>query len=287
MFFGRGFVATQEDFGSQGNLPSHPELLDWLAVDFVENGWDIKRLIKNIVLSSTYRQSSIGSEQTREEDPQNLWYSHYPAHRFPAEIIRDQALAVSGLLVKEIGGPSVYPYQPEGIWKALATRNDIEYRQQQGDSLYRRSLYTVWKRSAPPPSMLSFDAPDRYFCLVRRQKTTTPMQSLVLMNDPQFVEAARMLGERMIKETNGDAATKIVFAFKILTGRNPQKEELLVLENLYAEEIKIFEKDRKKTKAWLNTGEYPVDESLNKTTLATCAFIASTIMNFDEFVIKY
>ncbi len=287
MLFGRGFVETQEDFGSQGNLPSHPELLDWLAVDFMENGWDIKAFIKKVVLSSTYRQSSFQSEKTKEIDPQNLLYSHYPAHRFSAEIIRDQALASSGLLVKKIGGPSVYPYQPDGIWAALATRNDIKYRQQQGDSLYRRSIYTVWKRSAPPPSMLSFDAPDRYFCLVRRQKTTTPLQSLVLMNDPQFVEAARLLGERMMKEAERDATTQISFAFKVLTSRNPQKTELEILENLYEEQFKVFEKDGKKTKEWLSTGEYPVDKSLDKTKLATCAFVASTIMNFDEFVIKY
>jgi Protein of unknown function (DUF1553) len=196
-------------------------------------------------------------------------------------------LAASGLLVKKIGGPSVYPYQPDGIWKALATRNAIEYRRQQGDSLYRRSLYTVWKRSAPPPSMLSFDAPDRYFCVVRRQKTATPLQSLVLMNDPQFLEAARMLGERMMKETDGNEAAQISFAFKVLTGRKPQEEELTILKNLYEEEFKIFEKDRKKAKDWLSVGEHPVDKSLDKTELATCAFIASTIMNFDEFVIKY
>ncbi len=286
LFFGKGFVETQEDFGSQGNLPSHPELLDWLAVDFVENGWDIKAFIKKIVLSATYRQSSTQSDKSKEIDPQNLLYSNYPAHRFPAEIIRDQALAASDLLVRKIGGPSVYPYQPDGIWEALATRNDVKYRQQQGDSLYRRSLYTVWKRTAPPPSMLSFDAPDRYFCVVRRQKTATPLQSLVLMNDPQFVEAARLLGERMMKETNGDASAQIIFVFRALTGRKPQREELQIIENLYEEQIKVFQKDRKKTMNWLSIGEYPVDKSLDKTKLATCAFIASTIMNFDEFVIK-
>ncbi len=287
LLFGKGLVETQEDFGSQGNQPSHPELLDWLAVDFMENGWDIKVLIKKIVLSSTYRQSSHQPKNVKEIDPQNLWYSHFPAHRIPAELIRDQALAASGLLVKEIGGPSVYPYQPEGIWKALATRNAVEYSQQQGDSLYRRSLYTIWKRSAPPPSMLNFDAPDRYFCVVRRQKTMTPLQSLVLMNDPQFVEAARLLGEKMVKETTSEIDEKIIFAFRLLTGRIPQKEELKVLKNLYKKQFKVFENDTKKTRDWLSVGEYPVDQQLDKTELATCSFIASTIMNFDEFVIKY
>lgn len=287
MFFGKGLVETQEDFGSQGSLPTHPELLDWLAVDFMENDWNVKALIKKIVLSSTYRQSSLASETAREIDPQNIYYSHFPAHQLPAEIIRDQALAASGLLVRKIGGPSVYPYQPEGIWEALATRNAIKYKQQHGDSLYRRSIYTVWKRSAPPPSMLSFDAPDRYFCMVRRQKTSTPLQSLVLMNDPQFVEAARMLGERMIKETDGNVATKVTFAFRALTGRKPQEKELQILENLYDEQFQVFKKDLKKSKDWLSSGEYPMDKKLNKTELATCAFIASTIMNFDEFVIKH
>jgi hypothetical protein len=287
MLFGRGLVETQEDFGSQGNLPSHPELLDWLAVDFMENGWNVKALIKKIVLSSTYRQSSLQPEKAKEADPQNLLYTHYPAHRFSAEIIRDQALAASGLLVQKIGGPSVYPYQPEGIWEALATRNDVKYRQQQGDSLYRRSLYTVWKRTAPPPSMLSFDASDRYFCLVRRQKTTTPLQSLVLMNDPQFVEAARLLGERMMKENDGEITDRISFAFRVLTSREPSNEELRILQNLYEEQILVFEEDKKKTIDWLSIGEYPADKNLNKTELASCSFIASTIMNFDEFVIKY
>ncbi|MEM1119431.1 MAG: DUF1553 domain-containing protein, partial [Bacteroidota bacterium] len=187
MLFGKGLVATQEDFGNQGNLPSHPELLDYLAVDFVENGWDIKAFIKKIMLSATYQQSSVASEKAKVTDPTNDWYSHYPAFRLSAEIIRDNALAASGLLVDSIGGPSVYPYQPKGIWKALATRNATEYKQGQGDDLYRRSMYTIWKRSAPPPSMMNFDAPDRYYCTVSRQKTATPLQSLVLMNDPQYL----------------------------------------------------------------------------------------------------
>ena len=182
MLFGKGLVETQEDFGNQGKLPSHPELLDWLAVDFVESGWDVKKLMKQLLLSATYRQSSLASEAS----PGNLLYSRFPAHRLSAETIRDKALAASKLLVPKIGGPSVYPYQPDGLWKALATRNATEYRQQSGDSLYRRSLYTIWKRSSPPPSMVNFDAPDRYKCVVRRQKTATPLQSHVLMDDHQF-----------------------------------------------------------------------------------------------------
>ena len=169
--FGQGLVATQEDFGNQGNLPTHPALLDWLAVDLIEKDWDVKEFLKQIVMSATYRQSSVPSAQSKEMDVENIYYSYYPFHRLGAEVIRDQALAASGLLVPTIGGPSVYPYQPKGIWKALATRNATEYVQQHGDSLYRRSMYTIWKRSSPPPAMMNFDAPDRYYCVVRRQNT--------------------------------------------------------------------------------------------------------------------
>jgi len=284
--FGKGIVETQEDFGSQGKLPSHPELLDWLAVDFMESGWDIKAFMKKLVLSATYRQSSVPSQDLSVKDPRNEWLSYYPPHRLPSELIRDNALAASGLLVREIGGPSVYPYQPKGIWKALATRNAIEYQQQQGDSLYRRSIYTIWKRSSPPPSMMSFDAPDRYSCTVRRQKTATPLQSLVLMNDPQFVEAARVLAERMLKATGEQIETKIQYAFKQLIGRSPRVEELDVLKSLYEEEVENFQKDEKRTDEWLSIGEYPVDESLDQVELASCTVVVSTIMNFEEFVIK-
>jgi hypothetical protein len=176
--FGKGLVSTQEDFGSQGGLPTHPALLDWLAVDLIEKGWDVKAFLKQLVMSATYRQSSVPGAEAAEIDVENLYYSYYPFNRLGAEVIRDQALAASGLLVRKIGGPSVYPYQPEGIWEALATRNATVYVQQHGDSLYRRSLYTVWKRSSPPPAMMNFDAPDRYYCVVRRQNTATPLQSL-------------------------------------------------------------------------------------------------------------
>ena len=192
--FGRGLVATPADFGSQGQLPTHPALLDWLATRFVASGWDLKALQKQLVLSATYRQSSIADAAARERDPANEWLSRGPAYRLSAEQVRDAALAASGLLVPTIGGPSVYPYQPAGLWEALATRNATTYEVGKGDDLYRRSLYTVWKRSSPPPSAISFDAAERLFCTVSRQRTSTPLQALVLLNDPQFVEAARALG---------------------------------------------------------------------------------------------
>ncbi len=284
--FGKGLVGTQEDFGNQGNLPSHPALLDWLAVDLIESGWDIKVFLKQLVMSATYQQSSVISDQALEIDGDNMYYSYYPFHRLSAEIIRDQALAAGGLLVPTIGGPSVYPYQPKGIWKALATRNATEYVQQHGDSLYRRSMYTVWKRSSPPPAMMSFDAPDRYYCVVRRQNTATPLQSLVLMNDPQFVEASRMCGERILKESGSALDQQVIFAFKLLISREPRTDELKKMISYYQEEIADFEKNPDRVNEWLSVGEYPVDKSLDAVRLAAFTSLATTLMNFDEFVMK-
>lgn len=284
--FGKGLVETQEDFGNQGSLPTHPQLLDHLAVLFVESGWDIKAMLKLIVSSNTYQQSSIPSEDALEKDPLNQLYSRYPTHRLPAEFIRDQALKASGLLVPTIGGPSVFPYQPKGIWAALATRNAIVYQQQSGDSLYRRSIYTVWKRSSPPPSMLNFDAPDRYLCTVRRQKTSTPLQALVLMNDPQFLEAGRKLGERMMLEGGAEIKDQIEFGFRSLVGRFPRPEELESLTQLYQTEEEKFSAQPDVIAEWLSPGESEVNKNLDQIELATCTFVALTIMNFDEFVIK-
>ncbi|MEM6317674.1 MAG: DUF1553 domain-containing protein [Bacteroidota bacterium] len=286
MLFGKGLVATQEDFGNQGNLPSHPELLDYLAVDFVENGWDTKAFIKKILLSATYQQSSVPSELAKTNDPTNDWYSYYPAHRLSAEVIRDNALVASGLLEQKIGGPSVYPYQPKGIWKALATRNATQYEQGQGKDLYRRSMYTIWKRSAPPPSMMNFDAPDRYYCTVSRQKTATPLQSLVLMNDPQYVEAARVLAERTMQLTETNQEQKIDFMFKSLVGRKPDVTEKTSLSNLFEEVKADFKKDKKAVKELLSIGEQPVNRQLDAVELSAYTMIASTVMNFDEFVMK-
>ncbi|MEL6923859.1 MAG: DUF1553 domain-containing protein, partial [Bacteroidota bacterium] len=286
MLFGKGLVATQEDFGSQGNLPTHPELLDFLAVDFVEQGWDTKAFLKKILCSATYRQSSVPTEKAKVKDPTNQYYSHFPAYRLSAEMIRDNALAASGLLVRTIGGPSVYPYQPKGIWKALATRNATEYKQGAGEQLYRRSLYTVWKRSAPPPSMMNFDAPDRYYCIVSRQKTSTPLQSLVLMNDPQFVEAARMLGERSMKQAGPESSERIDYLFQSLVGRRATSSELKTLKQLFEQEQADFRQMPQRANALLSTGEHPVDEKLNKSELAAYTMVATTVMNFDEFVMK-
>ncbi|MCB0685684.1 MAG: DUF1553 domain-containing protein [Saprospiraceae bacterium] len=282
--FGKGIVSTQEDFGSQGDLPTHPELLDYLTLRFIDLDWNVKALLKEIMMSATYQQSSVVSAEAQKNDPENRYYSHYPAHRLKAEIIRDEALAASGLLVKKIGGPSVYPYQPEGIWEALATRNATSYHQQTGDNLYRRSLYTIWKRSSPPPAMLNFDAPDRYYCVVRRQNTSTPLQALVLMNDPQFIEAARILGEKMAKQDNPEQA--IDLAFESLLAREPRKDEMVNMVQMWEELEQDFEHNKSSAADILEIGDSETDKTLDQNTLAAYSMLASAIMNFEEFVIK-
>jgi hypothetical protein len=284
--FGTGLVRTSDDFGNQGELPSHPELLDYLAVEFRESKWNVKALLKQIVLSATYRQSSRTSDELREIDPDNRLLARGPSYRISAEQVRDNALRASGLLTEKIGGPSVYPYQPAGIWEALATRNAVTYEQHHGDSLYRRSMYTIWKRSSPPPMMLNFDAPDRSLCIIRRQKTSTPLQALVTLNDPQFVEAARVLAERMIRQGGSTPEARIAFAYKSLTSRPPRPQEIALLKQLYAEELADFTKNPKRAASLLTVGEYPSDRTLNPVELAANSVVASTIMNFDEFVIK-
>ena len=215
MHFGKGIVETAEDFGAQGSLPSHPELLDWLAVHFVESGWDIKALHKMIVLSATYRQSSKVTPELLEKDPENVYLARGPRYRLPAEMIRDNALAVSGLLVNQQGGESVYPYQPEGLWDGLTTKHwAYRYLQEPGDGLYRRSLYSIWKRASPPPGMLIFDVADRGVCTVRRKISNTPLQALALLNDPQYVEASRVLAEQLIT-TEEDTSARLTKAFRL------------------------------------------------------------------------
>ncbi|MEN7548937.1 DUF1553 domain-containing protein [Rapidithrix thailandica] len=286
LYFGKGIVETSEDFGNQGALPSHPELLDWLAVSFRESGWDIKALQKRIVMSATYRQSSMATPELLERDPANYLLARGPGYRMSAEMIRDNALAASGLLVKKVGGPSVKPYQPKGLWKELATRNVTEYVPDQGENLYRRSMYTIWKRTSPPPSMINFDAAEKNFCAVRRQKTSTPLQALVLLNDPQFVEASRILAEKMMQEGGNSVESRIVYAFRLLTSRKPDMHEKSLLEKLFQEELNVFEKDIQGRRALLQTGEYPRNPQLEEASLAAYTVVANTILNFDEAVFK-
>ncbi|TLV03213.1 DUF1553 domain-containing protein [Dyadobacter luticola] len=285
MYFGKGLVVSSDDFGNQGELPTHPALMDYLAATFRESGWNVKKMQKLIVTSATYRQSSNLDPKLKDVDPDNRLYARGPSYRMSAEQIRDNALASSGLLTQTIGGQSTRPYQPAGLWEALATRNEVTYKQQHGDTLYRRSLYTIWKRSSPPPMMLNFDAAERHFCVTKRQKTSTPLQALVVMNDPQFVEASRVLAQRMLQhgKTLDD---QITYAFTALTSRQPDAKERAVLKELYDEEYADFSRNPKRVKSILAAGEYPVDKSLNPVQLAAGTIVASTVMNFDEFLIK-
>lgn len=283
MYFGKGLVISSDDFGNQGELPTHPELLDYLAAQFRESGWNVKAMQKLIVTSATYRQSS--HTNANDPDPDNRLYARGPSYRMSAEQIRDNALASSGLLTRSVGGKSAYPYQPAGLWEALATRNEVTYKQQHGDSLYRRSLYTIWKRSSPPPMMLNFDAAERHFCITKRQKTSTPLQALVVMNDPQFVEASRVLAQNMLKKGK-TIDEQINYAFTALTGREPDGKERAILKELYDEELKDFSHNPKRVKSILSAGEYPLDKSLDPAQLAAGTIVASTVMNFDEFLIK-
>jgi Protein of unknown function (DUF1553)/Protein of unknown function (DUF1549)/Planctomycete cytochrome C/Concanavalin A-like lectin/glucanases superfamily len=285
-YFGYGLSKTADDFGNQGEMPSYPELLDWLATQFRASNWDVKAMQKLIVMSATYQQSSVKRKDLMEIDSENRLLARGPSYRYSHEQIRDAVLEGSGLLVHKIGGPSVYPYQPAGIWEALATRNATSYKQNHGDSLYRRGLYTVWKRSSPPPSAMTFDAPERYFCVVKRQKTSTPLQSLVMMNDPQYNEAARKLAERMMREGGTTPEGRITLAYKAMESRYPRTEEVNILKEMYQEELKDIQKNPKRVKELLSIGESEIDKSLNQNELAANTVLAMTLINFDGTVVK-
>jgi hypothetical protein len=219
-FFGRGLVESVEDFGSQGDWPSHPDLLDWLAVEFMDSGWDVKGMVKTMLMSETYRQSSTASPDLLERDPDNTLLARGPRMRLPAEMVRDQALFAAGLLTEKLGGPSVKPYQPEGLWEEISGQ---KYKADTGENLYRRSMYTFWKRTAPPPFMMNFDAAGREACVVKQTRTNTPLQALNLMNDVTYVEAARMLAERMMREGGEDPDGRIDRGFRLLLSRLPKR----------------------------------------------------------------
>ena len=278
--FGRGIVPTLENFGSQGDAPSHPKLLDCLALEFIESGWDVKAMLGRIVLTATYRQASRGS-RGRVTDPENTMFSRGPSMRLAAEMLRDHALHAGGLLVEKIGGPSVKPYQPPGLWKEKSGR---VYRADKGDGLFRRSLYTFWKRTSPPPSMMIFDAAKRDVCVARRQVTNTPLQALVLLNDPQCVEASRLLATRVIREEKTVDA-RIRAAFRHLASRAPTDREMAVLERLLARQFEKFKADPEAATAFLTVGSRPVDKGVNKPILAAYAVVCSTILNYDAAVV--
>ena len=288
MIFGQGLVKTAEDFGSQGERPSHPELLDWLAVDFMEHDWDIKYAIKQMVMSNTYRQSSFCPEELYEIDPENKYLARSPSYRWPAEMIRDNALKASGLLVEEIGGPSVKPYQPEGLWEEVLMASDklAKYEPSKGKDLYRRSLYTFSRRFAPNPSMINFDATSREICSIRRNVTSTPLQALTLLNDPQFVEASRVLSERLQKEFPDNVKQQIEVAFRRSTGLKPNTDQLDILNGHYLKSLEQFKEAPTMTDSILSVGDWPYDKLLSKEKTAALTLVVSTIFNFDETYMK-
>ena len=287
--FGTGLVKTIEDFGSQGEYPSHPELLDWLAVEFMESGWDVKGLFRTIVTSETYCQSSQLTTEALALDRENRRLARGPRHRIDAEMIRDSALAVSGLLDSAIGGPSVYPYHPKGLW--LEINNRPRYSRAYphttaAEALYRRSLYTFWKRTVPPPSMAAFDAPEREFCTVKRSRTNTPLQAFVMLHDPQFVEAARKLGERMLNETKGNARRRLAHGFELCLARQPSAEELNFLHQALKERLSSFTTDTESAKKLLAVGQSPVPDDIAAAELAAYTTVARIILNLSEFITK-
>ncbi|HUR59653.1 MAG TPA: DUF1553 domain-containing protein, partial [Opitutaceae bacterium] len=287
--FGTGLVKTLEDFGSQSEWPSHPELLDWLAREFVDGGWNVKALFRTLVLSSTYRQSSAASPALLARDPENRLLARGPRVRLPAELIRDQALAASGLLAARVGGPSVYPYQPEKLYEGIvvgAAYPGTTWPKASGEDLYRRSLYTFWKRTVPHPAMIAFDSPDREFCTVRRSRTNTPLQALVLWNEPGYVEAARRLATRMIREGGAEDAARIAVAFQSATGRKPKPEEIRVLANAWTKLRTDFAAHGEDAVALLKTGASSVDGMIPPAELAAATGVASMILNLDETITK-
>lgn len=283
MAFGIGLVKTAEDFGSQGDWPSHPELLDWLAVDFMDSGWDVKRLWKTILMSETYRQSSIATSENREKDPENRLLARGPRFRLSAEMVRDQALLVSGLLANKQGGPSVKPYQPAGLW---SENGGGDYKPDTGESLYRRSVYTFWRRTSPPPFMATFDSALRESCTVREGRTNTPLQALHLMNDVQFLEAARVLAQRTILEAGPDTAKRLEHAYQVVLARPPRAKEADSLRSMLAYALDRYRSQPKDAAALLAQGESPRDKSIDPVEHAAWTTVASMILNLDAAVTK-
>lgn len=283
LVFGKGLVVTSDDFGSQGAMPSHPELLDHLAITYRELGWDTKAMMKYIFMSATYRQSSVTDPAIVKADPDNRLLTRSPRYRYPAEMIRDNALAVSKLLSEKIGGPSVYPYQPEGLWEELSDKVwRYKYVLSPGEDLYRKSIYTIRKRTSVVPFMQIFDAPDRSVCTVRRQVSSSPMQSLAMLNDPQIIEAARFVGQRMMQEGGVKLEDQLGFGFRLITGRHPAAKESALMKTMFADEFKKFTMDSTKTCEILAVGRKPAITN-EPAKLAAMSSTALVLMNTDEF----
>ena len=287
MMFGYGLVKTTEDFGAQGEEASHPELLDWLAVDFRENGWDMHKLIKKMVLSATYRQSS--KPRNELEDPENRLLAHGPRFRLQGELIRDQALYIAGHLSDKTGGPSVYPYQPAGLWMELTNRPNFQmkYKQSSGDGLYRKSLYTFWKRALPNPSMTAFDAPERDICVVKRARTNTPLQALTLLHDPTYVESSRIMADSILRQNpNLTISENIENLFRKVLVRRPSSTEMKILLSVYEKKLKIFNNDLQLVKSQLSVGEYKHSPGLDEVKLAAFSSVCHTMLNLSETITR-
>jgi hypothetical protein len=303
IFFGTGLVATPADFGAQGQYPTHPELLDWLAVDLLEHNWDVKRMVKKIVTSATYRQSSshvgeflrnsqssVGDTRLRDRDPQNRLLSRAPSFRLPAEFIRDGALKISGLLVDRLGGPSVNPYTPGDLWREISHYGSTPataqtFVQDHGEKLYRRSLYTYWKRTVPPPNMVTFDAPNREICTIYRASTTTPLQALVLLNDVQFVEASRAFAERIVNQRMNEA-NGLRWAFEECVARQPTEAELTVLTSALQRERARYASNPTAAEEYLANGESPRDQKISAPEHAAWSQVAALLLNLSETITR-
>ncbi|MFY0689353.1 MAG: DUF1553 domain-containing protein [Cyclobacteriaceae bacterium] len=288
MIFGQGIVTTVNDFGSQGALPSHPALLDWLAVSFIENDWDLKWLLKTMVMSETYQQSSHVTEELFEVDASNTYLARGPSYRLQAEMIRDNALAASGLLVDRIGGASVRPYQPEGLWIELGNFSHFlrNFKQDHDDNQYRRSMYTFVRRTSPPPNMMLFDAPNREVCTVTRERTNTPLQALVLLNDPQFVEASKALACRVLQDEEKAIDVQIEKGFRLALSRTPTQAEIGVLHSLYQKAFNEFKENRVDAEEYLAIGDFEVPEHLDELQVAAMSVVSNTLLNMDEAYTK-
>jgi hypothetical protein len=282
LLFGQGIVRTLADFGAQGEWPSHPDLLDWLAADFINSNWNIQRSIKQMVMSATYRQSAVVSPEKISADPQNRLLARGARFRLQAEFVRDNALAASGLLVPKIGGTGVKPYQPEGLWNEVSLNGNLRFEQDHGDNLYRRSMYTYWRRSAPAPSMTIFDAPTREKCAMQRSRTNTPLQALVTLNDVQFVEAARVLAETALQHGGTETPDQIRFAFRRAAGTQPSPQVCAILQEAFDEELARFRSDKEAATQLISTGEAARDEALDPAVHAAMTMVASMILNLDQ-----
>lgn len=285
--FGRGIVKSTGDFGMQGDLPTNPQLLDWLATDFMQHGWNIKRLMKQLVMSATYRQSAVTSKEKQKIDPENIYLSRGPRFRLPAEQVRDLVLQSSGLLVHTVGGPSVKPYQPKGLWEmATSGRGTLtNYKQDHGESLYRRGLYTFIKRTVPPPSMMIFDASNRDQCEVKRSITNTPLQALIMLNDPTVLEASRVLASRLLQKDN-NTTRNIEQAFRLIVCRTPEQRELALLQKYYDQQQQLYKQQPANAVKLLHNGEYPMATNLDNASWAAMMQVITTIYNLEETLSK-